>query len=279
MMSQYPPFSVLMSVYKDDNPEHLRVALNSIFQEQTLKPEQIVIVADGQLTAVQLSIISSFDARITSARFTFVELSQNMGLAVALNEGLKHCRHEIVARMDADDVALPTRFEKQISFLLSNPKIDVCGTLIDEIDAETEEYISTRRVPLTHADIKVFARKRSAVSHPSVMFKKSKVLAVGGYPLFRKSQDFALWSLLLVNNTVFANIDEVLLKMRTGRNLMTRRGLSYLKYEYQVIHFQYKIGFISLHEFIKYTTVRTVFRILPARVKKLLYTFVRKIQG
>lgn len=154
-------FSVLMSVYKNDNPEHLRVALNSIFHEQTLKPEQVVIVADGQLTAIQLSIISSFGANITSERMTFVELPNNMGLAAALNEGLKHCRHEIVARMDADDVALPTRFEKQITFLLSSPQVDVCGTLIDEIDTDTEEYISTRRVPLAHDEIKVFARKEA----------------------------------------------------------------------------------------------------------------------
>ncbi|MHA1056262.1 glycosyltransferase [Enterobacter mori] len=279
MMPVNTPFSVLMSVYINDDPEHLRVALNSIFHEQTLKPEQVVIVADGQLKTAQLSFISSFSASITSERVTFVELSQNVGLAAALNEGLKHCRHEIVARMDADDIALPRRFEKQISFLLSNPQIDVCGTLIDEIDTDTEEYISTRRVPLAHEKIKVFARKRSAVSHPSVMFKKSKVLAVGGYPLFRKSQDFALWSLLLVNNAKFANIDEVLLKMRTGRDLMTRRGLSYLKYEYQVIHFQYKIGFISLSELLKYATVRTVFRILPAGVKKMLYAVVRRKQG
>lgn len=273
------PFSVLMSVYKNDNPEHLRIALDSIYQEQTLKPDQVIIVADGELTAVQLSIISSFSDSITSERVTFLKLPKNMGLAVALNEGLKHCHHEIVARMDADDIALPTRFEKQINFLLSNPHVDVCGTLIDEIDTDTAEYISTRRVPLTQDDIKAFARKRSVVSHPSVIFKKSKVLAVGGYPLFRKSQDFALWSLLLVNNAVFANIDEVLLKMRTGTDLMTRRGVSYLKYEYQVMMFQYRIGFITLAEFIKYATVRTVFRILPAGVKKIMYAIVRKRHG
>lgn len=279
MISVNTAFSVLMSVYKNDDPEHLRVALNSIYHEQTLKPEQVVIVADGKLTTEQLSIVSNFGATVPHNLVTFVELPQNVGLAAALNEGLKHCCHEIVARMDADDIALPTRFEKQINFLLLNPHVDVCGTLIDEIDTVTEEYISTRKVPLKHEDIKVFARKRSAVSHPSVVFKKSSVLAVGGYPLFRKSQDFALWSLLLVNNAVFANIDEVLLKMRTGRDLMTRRGLSYLKHEYQVMLFQYKIGFISLAEFIKYATVRTVFRILPASVKKMLYAAVRKKQG
>lgn len=279
MSSKKADFSVLMSVYEKDNPEYFNVALNSIFCEQTLKPSQVVVVADGQLTTSHITIFSRFSDSIGSDNVTFVQLPQNVGLAAALNEGLKHCRYELVARMDSDDIALPSRFEKQINYMLDNPNIDVCGTLIDEIDSDTQAYISTRRVPLSHSEIALFARKRSAVSHPSVVFKKSKVLAVGGYPLFRKSQDFALWSLLLVNNAMFANIDEVLLKMRTGRDLMARRGLSYLKYEYQVMFFQWKIGFITLAELMKYITVRTIFRILPARLKKLLYAAVRKNQG
>lgn len=279
MNSENAGFSVLMSVYKNDDPEHFNVALKSIYFDQTLKPSQVVVVADGQLTPLQLSIFSSFRESIGNDIVKLVQLPLNMGLAAALNEGLKHCHHEFVARMDSDDISLPRRFEKQINFMAENPSVDVCGTLIEEIDARTEEYISTRRVPLSHADIKLFARKRSAVSHPSVVFKKSKVLAVGGYPLFRKSQDFALWSLLLVNNAEFANVDEILLKMRTGRDLMTRRGVSYLKYEYQVLFFQWKIGFITLTEIIKYATVRTIFRILPANFKKILYAIVRKKQG
>ncbi|WP_312414673.1 glycosyltransferase [Pseudescherichia sp.] len=279
MMPLSSDFSVLMSVYKNDNPEHLSIALNSIYQEQTLKPQQVVIVADGELTLEQLSIISNFTKSVNNDVVKFVQLPQNRGLAKALNEGLTHCRYEIVARMDSDDIALPSRFYKQIHYMATNPDVDVCGTLIDEIETDSGEYISTRRVPLTHNEIKIFARKRSAVSHPSVVFKKSKVLAVGGYPLFRKSQDFALWSLLLVNNAVFANLDEVLLRMRTGRDLMARRGLSYLKYEYQVMLFQRKIGFITTAEFIQYASIRTVFRILPERFKKMLYAVVRKKQG
>lgn len=272
-------FSVLMSVYKNDDPEYFKVALESIYFDQTLKPSQVVIVGDGQLTPLQLAVLSEFTKKVGNDIVTFIPLPQNMGLAAALNAGLKDCRHEIVARMDSDDISLPHRFEKQINFMVENPSIDVCGAWIDEIDTKTESYISTRRVPLTHAEIKLFARKRSAVSHPSVVFKKSKILAVGGYPLFKKSQDFALWSLLLMNNAVFANLNEVLLKMRTGRDLMARRGLSYLKHEYQVMFFQRKIGFITSTEFLKYATVRTIFRLLPSSFKKMLYASVRKKQG
>lgn len=279
MISKGIKFSVLMSVYKNDNPEYFRIALHSIYHEQTLKPDQVVVVADGDLTPAQMSILSSFSESIINEIVTFVQLPHNVGLAAALNEGLKYCHYEHVARMDSDDISLPFRFEKQIVYMFENPHVDVCGALIDEIDTDTGAYISTRRVPLSHDEIKLFARKRSAVSHPSVVFKKSKVLAVGGYPLFRKSQDFALWSLLLVNDAIFANLDEVLLKMRTGSDLMSRRGASYLKYEYQVMSFQREIGFITLGEFIKYATIRTFFRILPGTVKKMLYAIVRKKSG
>lgn len=272
-------FSVLMSVYKNDESRYLEVALRSIYDTQTLKPEQIVIVADGPLTQAQIDVIDCFTREGSEDLITFVQLPQNVGLASALNAGLQRCRNEFVARMDADDISLPARFERQIDFMNHNPEIDVCGTYIDEIDTTTEEYISTRKVPLSHKDIVVFAKQRSAVSHPSVMFKKNAVLSVGGYPLFRKSQDFALWSLLLVNNARFANIPEVLLKMRSGRDLMARRGISYLKYELQVMAFQRNIGFITLGQFFKFALLRTVFRIIPGRMKKALYQVVRNRQG
>lgn len=272
-------FSVLISVYKKDDPKFLNIALRSVYDNQILKPEQIVIVADGPLQRSQMEVIEKICDDSGTNVVTLVELTQNVGLAAALNEGLKQCRNELVARMDADDISLPERFAKQIEFMHGHPDIDVCGTLIAEIDTDTEAYISTRKVPLSHDNIILFARGRSAVNHPSVVFRKSKVLAVGGYPLFRKSQDFALWSLLIVNNSRFANIGEVLLQMRTGRDLMARRGLSHLKYELQVINFQYKIGFITFGQFIKFATIRTVFRILPGVLKKMLYKAVRAFQG
>ncbi|HFR1493467.1 TPA: glycosyltransferase [Shigella flexneri] len=262
-------------MYKNDLPQFFEVALRSIFHDQTLKPDQIVIVADGELHQTHIDIINSFIDDVGNKIVTFVPLPRNVGLANALNEGLKACRNELVARMDADDISLPHRFEKQISFMINNSEIDVCGSFIDEIETVTEEFISTRKVPLEHREIVKFARKRSAVSHPSVIFRKNTVLAVGGYPPFRKSQDFALWSLLIVHNARFANLPDILLKMRTGRNLMARRGLSYLLYEYKVLYYQYKIGFIRKNELISNAMLRTFFRIMPSKLKELMYSIVR----
>lgn len=279
MNSDLDNISVLISVFGKDDPRFLDAALRSVYDDQTLKPEQIVIVADGPLLQIQSTIIDKFSRDCAEEVVTFMPLTHNVGLATALNEGLKQCRNNLVARMDADDISQPLRFEQQLKFMRMHPDIDVCGTFVDEIDTDTEIYISTRKVPLSHDEIVSFAKKRSPVSHPSVMFKKNTVLAVGGYPEFRKSQDFALWSLLIVKHARFANINEVLLKMRTGRNMMDRRGFSYLKFEYQVMRFQHGIGFITTRQFIIFASIRIFFRLLPKRVKTVLYGIVRKCHG
>ncbi|EOZ6414018.1 glycosyltransferase [Cronobacter turicensis] len=271
------PFSVLISVYKKDRPEYLKVSLESIYNDQEVKPAQIVIVGDGPLTDDLMKIITNFSESITDDIVDFIPLDTNYGLAVALNRGLAQCKYDLVARMDADDISLPARFATQYQFMINNPEVDVCGTYVEEIDSESERHISIRRVPLTQPDILSFGKKRSPVSHPSVMFKRSTILSFGGYPLFRKSQDFALWSLLLVNGAHFANINTVLLKMRTGQELMARRGLSHLKFEYQVLKYQKSINFISALEFTRFLMIRAVFRIMPNKLKKQLYNIVRYV--
>src|SRR5690606_26639930 len=132
-----------------------------------------------------------------------------------LNEGLKWCRHDWVARMDSDDIALPERFATQAAFLAEHADVDVLGACIEERDLSMTQVLSRREVPCTHAEISRFAKRRSPISHPVVVFRKSAVLTVGGYPLFQRAQDYALWSLLLVRGYRFANQVECLLWMRT----------------------------------------------------------------
>lgn len=109
-------FSVLISVYKSDNPEHLETALKSIWDNQILKPDQIVLVQDGPVGDEIVNIINNFKA-ILDDKLSFLELSVNLGLARALNEGLRLCKYDLIARMDSDDICFPNRFEKQIAFL------------------------------------------------------------------------------------------------------------------------------------------------------------------
>ena len=116
------PFSVLISVYCREKATHLNDALLSIW-EQTLTPTEVVLVKDGPLTDELEQVINDFKNRYNAIRI--VALPQNVGLGAALNEGLKHCSYELVARMDSDDICKPIRFEKQVQYLMQHPQIDI----------------------------------------------------------------------------------------------------------------------------------------------------------
>ena len=266
-------FSVLISVYRQEDPTFLEKAFESIWDTQELKPTEIVVVKDGPLTNSLNNVIDKWHRRIGDL-FKIVGLKKNIGLGAALNVGLERCNNSLVARMDADDLSLPARFDNQVKFMKNNPEVAVSSSWIEEIN-EDNEVVSVRKLPQKHDEIFDFAKSRNPISHPVAMFRKEAVLSVGGYPEFRKSQDYALWSLMLQNGYKFANIPEVLLKMRTGEGLLKRRNLDYFFYEYEIFRFQKKIGFISNTGFLKNVISRVALRISPAFIKKLFYKYLR----
>jgi amylovoran biosynthesis glycosyltransferase AmsE len=202
-------------------------------------------------------------------------LSFNQGLAVALNEGLKHCRYDWVARMDSDDIALPDRFAMQSEYLSKHPDVDVLGACIEERDIDMQRVLGWRRVPSGHVDIAHFARRRNPISHPVVVFRKAAVLEVGGYPVLRRAQDYALWSLLLMRGYRFANQTQCLLWMRTGDGLMARRDYQYFLSELDLLRFQYGIGFLSCADYLINFGGRFMLRVMPNRLKRLVYDVAR----
>jgi len=266
-------FSVLLSVYINESPCYLNASLTSIWDSQTLKPSQIVLVQDGPLNTELYVIIKKWKKRLGDI-FTIVSLAHNVGLASALNEGLKFCRYEIVARMDTDDIALPNRFEQQLSFLEANPHISVCSGQIEEYSEDLITKLSTRKLPLRHDEILKFAKKRNPISHPCVIFKKTDVIAVGGYPLIYP-EDYPLWVLMLNKDYQFANLPQILVKMRVGDALTARRGLRFLKGEIQVFNLMYKIRFLSTAEYCLNIIQRIFVRLGPTWLKKILYKFAR----
>lgn len=263
-------FSVLLSVYYEEIPQYLHDALVSIWDDQTLKPDQIVLVKDGPLTEALDVCINSWIQKLGDV-FTVVTLEKNVGLAIALNRGLEHCRYELVARMDTDDISLPTRFEKQIEFMENNADIAASSATLEEWDEHFQKKIGLRELPQSPDKLRKFAKNRSPLSHSVSIFRKSIVLSLGGYPPFLKSQDFALWSLLLVRGYKLANLPDVLLKMRCGENFMARRAVAYFKSELIVLQYQREIGFISFGDYIWNVLFRFALRILPNPVKRLLY--------
>ena len=267
-------FSVLLSIYHKEQPSYLQAALTSIWDEQTLKPTQIVLVQDGPLTEELNTVISEWQHKLGAALIT-VPLEHNVGLGAALNIGLQHCEHELVARMDTDDISMPTRFEKQIAFMQKNPDITASSAQIEEWNTELTQKLDQRNLPLEPSEVRRFAKRRSPLSHPVSIFRKSIVLEVGGYPPLRKAQDSALWALLLAKDYKLANLPDMLLKMRTGDELLTRRGWFYFKQELQLLKFQKDIGFLSSSDFLINAMLRAILRLSPNFVKNLIYRAAR----
>lgn len=268
----FPSFSLLMCVHCLDNPVYLDEALESI-KKQSIPPQELVIVFDGQVPRAIEDVVERFSKYFNCV---IVRLANNVGLGSALNEGLVYCSHSYVARFDADDICLESRFEMQLRALQSDPNIDVLGAQVDEYEEDLSTKISSRRVPLLHDQISQMAKIRNPVSHPVVMFKKESVMSVGGYPAFRKAQDYALWSLMIKKGYKFANLPNTLLKMRSGSSMMSRRDLKYFQCELDVIKYQKSIGFISFPVFIRNSTYRFLIRSMPKTVRSLLYKLIRK---
>lgn len=262
-------FSVLLSVYFKENPLFLKQALESIWDNQTLKPDEIVVVKDGPLTKELDKVIADF---ATFAIVTIVALEKNQGLGAALNIGLTHCKHEIIARMDSDDICYPYRFQKQIEFFSKNPTIDLVSSWIDEFIEIPDHIISTRKLPEFHSEIQVFAQKRCPVNHPAVVFKKSSVLKAGGYQHFPLFEDYYLWARMLISGAQFHNLQESLLYFRTNPETYKRRGG--FKHALVEIRMQFRfreIGFIKLPRMLLNIMIRLTVRLFPNKFRSFFY--------
>jgi len=267
-------FSVLIPVYAKENPEFFIKALNSIVT-QTLKPSEIVVVKDGPLTDGLEKVIELFSKNYDNL-FKIVSLEENVGLGDALNIGLKKCSYELVARMDSDDISMPYRFEKQIQVFDRDNKLDVCSGWVGEFDKDEKEIYYYRKVPENHDDIVRYLKIRSAINHPAVMYKKTSVEKAGGYQKMMFLEDYYLWVRMLLKGAKFYNIQEVLVNMRGGENMIKRRaGIAYAKSELKLLNEFKNIGFLTKDEYIRNIFIRVPIRLMPIGIIKFIYRFLR----
>ena len=216
-------FSVCMSVYKNDRPEYVDIAIQSIFIKQTVKPNEIVLVVDGPISMELESLIDNYSTKYSEI-FTIIKLEKNQGLGNALRVAVEKVKYDWVARMDSDDIAAPDRFEKQKSFLQANLDVDIVGGQITEfIDVESN-IVGLRNVPLLSADINVYIKARCPFNHMTVMFRKDKILAVGNYIDWHYNEDYFLWIRMFLAGCQFANLPETLVSVRVGKEMYQRRG-------------------------------------------------------
>lgn len=255
-------YSVLMSVYGKDNADYLRTAVESMLN-QTIPPEQFVLILDGPVPDRIDSVVRDYLGSRPSL-FTLVRLSQNVGLGRALDEGLKACRNELVARMDADDISLPGRCERQLALFAENPGLALCGTHIEEFYDSPENVHTLRRVPTDYESIRAYIRRRQPFNHPTVMFKRSEVIRCGGYGPLKKKQDYDLFSRMLNNGCYALNVDEALLKFRADRDSYRRRkSLPYVKSSIAVGVLNYKRGYCSMADLLYIICGQTALYLMP----------------
>ena len=263
-------YSVLMSVYYKEKPEYLLESMESIYA-QTIPTDNFVLVCDGALTPALDAAISTMQEKYGDRLYVH-RLAKNGGLGNALNEGIKHCKNELVARMDSDDIAYQDRCQKQIKVFERHPEVSICSGIVEEF-TRNPRIIDTRRVPPeTNEEIIEFAKKRNPFNHPCVMYKKSAVEAVGSYQDFYLLEDYYLWVRMLMAGYQGYNIQEPLLHMRAGSDMYKRRaGWKYVRTQVRLFKFMRDTGFIGSGQYIKSCIIRSGSSLAPNWLRKFMF--------
>ena len=262
-------FSVLIPIYKKEEPRHLRECLDSLYN-QTLPATEIILVEDGPLTSELDDIVAK--SQQDHPELKTVKLAQNGGIGHALNEGLKHCSYDLVARMDADDICKPDRFGTQVRFLEDHPEYDIVGSWADEFSDNISNILSTRKLPEDHEAIIQFGKKRNPMNHPTVMFRHQAVKAAGYYIHSPQVEDYDLWVRMMLRGSRFYNIQRSLLYFRMSDDFARRRGgWNYSRREIPLQFSFYKKGYISWWRMSLNIIIRTIIRMLPSRWRRKIY--------
>ena len=265
-------YSVLMTVYTKDNPDYFALSLDSMIN-QTCKPDEIVIVKDGPIRKQLQDIIDSRKNR--QVKIIQLQLPVNKGLGLALNEGIKICKNELIARMDADDYSMPNRCELQLKMFEKYPDLDIIGCPVDEFVDDIDNVVGCRNVPYTNDEIYAFAKKRDPFNHPTVMYKKSVVLKAGMYSNYRKNQDTDLWIKMLSNGAQCMNLKEHVFRFRFDSDTYRKRkSWVNTKILLEIRYKAWQSGFNTFFDFLLVATSQIGVYILPVWFQRWLYTAV-----
>ena len=271
-------FSIITSVYKNDNPEYVRAALDSMLVNQSVKPTEIVLVQDGpvpyELSRLLIEYMDNYGDVLH-----VIKLDKNGGLGNALKLGVENAKYDIIARMDSDDICLPDRFVKQIAYLEAHPECDIVGGQMTEFIGEPNNIVGKRVVPLTNEEIYKYMKRRCAMNHVTVMFRKEAVIKAGNYQDWFWNEDYYLWVRMMMKNCVFANIPDVSVNVRSGADQYARRGgKKYFDSEIGIKKLMLQNGMISKKDyFVNYVERFIIQRMMPNIVRGWVFrTFARK---
>ena len=276
-MMQNSKYTVLMSVYYKEKPEYLSLSIESMLN-QTVKPDEFIIVKDGPLTTELDEVINNFVTAYPKT-FNIIVNETNLGLGPALAKGIENSKNELIARMDSDDYVVSTRCERQLEKFREDPKLGMVGSYEAEFVDTVDNVISIHRVPSENDEIERFMHRRCSVLHPTVMYKKSAVLKSGNYQSVLLYEDYDLFARMVLEYHIKSyNIPEPLYYIRTSEDFFKRRGG--IKYAKTVLKFkwgQYRKGYMSLMDFCISGLGQAFVCVLPNSLRKSFYMkFLRK---
>lgn len=263
-------YSVLMSLYYKENPKYFIQSIESMIN-QTQKPDEIVIVKDGLLTEDLEQVINVYKNKLGN-NLKIIPLEKNMGFGLALAEGIKNCSNEFIARMDTDDISVLTRCEEQIKYMKNNPQVGMVGCIVDEFVDVTSNVVAHRILPENHNEIIQFSKKRVPIAHPSVIYRKSDVLACGNYRHRYLVEDYDLFVRLLKHGVQAYNIQKPLVYMRVSDDFFMRRGgIHYLKSLLKFNIELYEMRWFSIKDFLIRSSANVCVCLMPNRLRDLFY--------
>ena len=252
-------FSVSMCVYGGDNSEWFQTAVESILN-QSLKPDEVVLVVDGPIPDELNEIVKIYER---NPIFNVIRLEKNQGHGNARRMGLDNCKNELVAIMDADDISKSDRFEKQIEEFKKNQSLDIVGGNITEFIDDEKNIVAERIVPADDAEIKAYMKKRCPMNLVSVMFKKTSVESVGGFIDWYCEEDYYLWLRMALAEMRFANVSDILVNVRVGKDMYKRRGgWKYYKSEAKLQKYMLKHKIINFPTYLSNKTKRFIVQVL-----------------
>lgn len=262
-------FSLLMSVYGGDRADYFEAAFRSVVHDQTRRPDDVVLVQDGPVSSRLAAAIARMveTAPVPTQLITF---EANQGLGPALDAGMRVCRHDIVARMDADDISLPERFAMQVPVVESGA--DLVGSALLEFESDPTSPTVRRTPPIEPDEIIRYARFHQPFNHPTIVYRRAAVQAVGGYSSLPLMEDYLLFARMIHQGASVANVAEPLVLYRVGSGAYDRRGgVTLLKSEWQLQRRLHAAGFTTHLQFARNIIVRGGYRLVPVSIRRAAY--------
>lgn len=237
-----PKFSATIGCYKNDNPKDFETAFLSIYN-QTVRPDEIIITVDGPIPPELDAVVTRFETEYLAV---ILRSEQNNGQGIAHSMAVSHAKYDWIAIMDADDISVPDRFEKQLAVIADHPEISVLGGQIDEFIGTPDNVVGIRNVPLEDYMIKRYLRIRCPFNHMSILLNTHMVKEAGNYQDWHYNEDYFLYCRMLEKGAVFCNLPYILCHVRVGKEMYERRGgWRYFKSEAKLQGWMYKHKIIA----------------------------------